>query len=286
MKLITWNVQWFCGLDGRVDVARVVQHARSMADFDLLCLQEVAVNYPRLRGNSGPEQDQPALLRRLLPGFEVCFGAAVDELADDGIGRRRFGNVIASRLPVLLLQHHALPWPPAAGLTSMPRLAVCATLQAPWGPLRLMTTHLEYESQPQRLAQTRELLRLHAQAVALAQQPPLADDSAGPFRAKPHSADCIVTADFNFDAASVEYGVISGDNGAAPRLHDCWRLVHGDQPQPPTFKVHDSTYGPVPVACDFIFASAGLAPRVRRVDVDGQTRLSDHQPVLVELDDT
>lgn len=282
MKLITWNVQWFCGLDGRVDVARVVRHAQAMADFDVLCLQEVAVNYPRLKGDAS--HDQPALLRSLLPGFEVCFGAAVDELADDGSGRRRFGNVIASRLPVAQVQHHALPYPPAPGLRSMPRMATCATLRAPWGPLRVTTTHLEYYVQAQRLAQTHELLRLHAQASAQAAEPPLADDSGGPFQAKPHAADAIITADFNFDAASPEYAVLTGAHGSAPRLFDCWRLVHGEQPQPPTFHVHDATYSPVPVACDFIFASAGVAPRVRRVTVDGQTTVSDHQPVLLELD--
>jgi endonuclease/exonuclease/phosphatase family metal-dependent hydrolase len=219
-----------------------------------------------------------------LPGFEVCFGAAVDERADDGSGRRRFGNVVASRLPVAQLQHHALPYPPAPGLRSMPRVATCAAVLAPWGPLRVMTTHLEYYSQPQRLAQTHELLRLHAQAAAQAAQPPLADDSGGPFQAKPHTADCIVTADFNFDADSEEYHALTGDNGAAPRLHDAWRLLQGDRAQPPTFHVHDSTYSPVPVACDFILVSAGLAPRVRRISVDIDTQVSDHQPVLLELD--
>lgn len=39
MKLVTWNVQWFCGLDGAVSVERVVEEARAMADFDVLCLQ-------------------------------------------------------------------------------------------------------------------------------------------------------------------------------------------------------------------------------------------------------
>ncbi len=283
MKLITWNVQWFCGLDGRVDVARVVQHARAMADFDVLCLQEVAVNYPRLRGNTA--QDQPALLRSWLPGFELCFGAAVDERATDGSGRRRFGNLIASRLPVLQRQHHSLPYPPDAGVRSMPRMATAVTLQAPWGPLRVMTAHLEYYSATQRMAQARELLRLHAQAAAQAAQPPMADDSGGPFQAKPHTTDCIVTADFNFDPASAEYAVMVGDNGDAPRLLDCWRLVHGQRPHEPTFHLYDKTYSPHPVACDFIFASAGLAPRVLQIGVDLQTRASDHQPVLVELRD-
>lgn len=283
MKLITWNVQWFCGLDGQVDVARVLRHAQAMADFDVLCLQEVAVNYPRLKGNDA--QDQAARVRSLLPGFEVCFGAAVDELADDGSGRRRFGNLIATRLPVAQVQHHALPYPPAAGVRSMPRMATCATLRAPWGPVRVTTTHLEYYSPAQRLAQTQELLRLHAQAAAQAAQPPLADDSGGPFQAKLHTADGILTADFNFDPGSDEYRVITGDNGHAPRLHDTWRLVHGSRPQDPTFHVFDTTYSPTPVACDFVFASEGLASRVRQVSVDGQTRLSDHQPVLVVFED-
>lgn len=283
MKLITWNVQWCCGLDGRVDVARIVRQAQAMADFDVLCLQEVAVNYPRLKGDASA--DQPALVQALLPGYEVCFGAAVDERAADGSGRRRFGNLIASRLPVAQLQHHALPYPPAPGVRSMPRMATCATLLAPWGPLRVMTTHLEYYAQPLRMAQARELLRLHAQACAQAAQPPLADDSGGPFQAKPHTADCLITADFNFDPGSDEYRLMLTAQADTPALQDCWRLVHGQRPHDPTFHVYDKTYSPDPVACDFVFASAGLAPRVRQARVDLQTQASDHQPVLVELAD-
>ena len=283
MKLITWNVQWFCGLDGTIDVARVLRDARAMADFDVLCLQEVAVNYPRLQGNAS--HDQPALVREALPGFEVCFGAAVDELAPDGRSRQRFGNLIASRLPVLQVQHHALPYPADAGVRSMPRIATSATLQAPWGPMRVMTTHLEYYSPRMRMAQTEELLRLHAQAAAQAAAPPMLDDSGGPFRAKAHTADALVTADFNFEPTSDEYRRLLASNGDAPRLHDCWRLVHGDRPHDPTFRLHDRTYGPVPIACDFVFASEGLARRVSRIEVDGQTRASDHHPLLVVLDD-
>lgn len=52
MKIINWNVQWFCCLDGLIDVARVVETARAMADFDVLCLQEIAVSRPLLEGNA------------------------------------------------------------------------------------------------------------------------------------------------------------------------------------------------------------------------------------------
>ena len=55
MKLITWNIQWCRGCDGRVDPARIARVARETTDFDALCLQEVASNYADLSG-SGKNQ--------------------------------------------------------------------------------------------------------------------------------------------------------------------------------------------------------------------------------------
>ncbi len=31
MRLLTWNIQWGLGMDGRVDLARIVAHARALA---------------------------------------------------------------------------------------------------------------------------------------------------------------------------------------------------------------------------------------------------------------
>ena len=119
MQLVTWNTQWCRGLDGRVDPARIVQYAVALGDVDVLCLQEIAVNYPGLAGAPG---DQVAQVQSALPaGWQVFFGAAVDEWT--AAGRQRFGNLIATRLPVLQLQHHPLPYPPDAGVRSMPRLS-------------------------------------------------------------------------------------------------------------------------------------------------------------------
>ena len=39
---------------------------------------------------------------------------------------------------------HQLPWPAAPDVQSMPRAAVEVVVQAPFGPLRVTTTHLEY----------------------------------------------------------------------------------------------------------------------------------------------
>ena len=58
MNLITWNVQWCRGVDLRVDPARIVAEARRLADFDVLCLQEIADNFPdpQLGGNDATDQ--------------------------------------------------------------------------------------------------------------------------------------------------------------------------------------------------------------------------------------
>ena len=58
MRLITWNVQWCRGVDGKVDPRRIVQHAKMIADFDVICLQEIANNFPDplLAGSRGENQ--------------------------------------------------------------------------------------------------------------------------------------------------------------------------------------------------------------------------------------
>lgn len=136
MQLVTWNTQWCCGLDGVVSPERIVQGARALADFDVLCLQEIAVNYPALAGNAG--HDQPALLAELLPGFQLFFGAAVDEFDANG-ERRRFGNLIATRLPVTQVQHHPLPYPADAGVRT--QASSQCQLWDSWRPLHGETAH-------------------------------------------------------------------------------------------------------------------------------------------------
>lgn len=275
MKLLTWNTQWCCGLDGVVSPQRIVDGARRLSDFDVLCLQEIAQGYGDMPGAPG---DQPAELAALLPGFQLFFGAAVDEFTADGT-RQRFGNLIATRLPVLQVQHHALPWPADAGVRSMPRMCTVLTLRDPrLGAVRVMTTHLEYYSKIQRMAQARALCELHAQASAMAAAPPADDDSHSPFQTKTHTPHTILCGDFNLEASEPEHATL-----VAAGLHDAWTQLHGAAPQPPTFRVFDRSYGPDPVACDFVFVSDALVPRLRRMAIDGQTRASDHQPVLVEL---
>ena len=73
--------------------------------------------------------------------------------------------------------------------------------------------------------------------------------------------------------------------GGGPRYRDAWPLVHRHQPHSPTFCLHSRNYGKSPYCCDFLFVSDNLAARVHSVRVDLETQASDHQPVLLELDD-
>jgi endonuclease/exonuclease/phosphatase family metal-dependent hydrolase len=283
VKLVTWNTQWCCGLDRTVSPRRIVEGARAMTDFDVLCLQEIAQGYDNWAGAPG---DQPAELGTLLPDYSLFFGAAVDEFGADG-RRRRFGNLVATRLPVAQVEHHALPWPPDPAVMSMPRMVTVVTVLDPaLGAVRVMTTHLEYYSAVQRLAQARAVHAVHAEACARAAAPPVPGSAKSPFGPKPQTMQAILCGDFNAAASDAAYRAIIGDRatpGDKANWYDAWRLAHGDTPQPLTFHVFDRRYGPAPLACDFIFVSGALTTCVQRVDVDSTTQASDHQPVCVEF---
>jgi endonuclease/exonuclease/phosphatase family metal-dependent hydrolase len=282
MKLITWNIQWGRGLDDRVDLARIVRTAREIADFDVMCVQEVADNFPGLEGND--DRDQFTELARLLPGHHAIKGFGVD-VAGEGGRRRRFGNMVLSRYPVLAVRRHALPWPADEGKSTMPRVLVEATLHAPFGAVRVATTHLEYYSDVQRRAQASRLRELHDEACGRAARPGEATAEGGPFDATAQTPNAILTGDFNFPPEHPAYGEIQRGVPDASPYRDAWRIAHDDAPHVPTFCVHDHTYADKPYCCDFFFVSESIAARVRTVSVDSATQASDHQPVLLELDD-
>jgi len=281
MKLITWNIQWCRGCDGRVDPARIVAHARALADFDVLCLQEVAANFPGLPGSGGENQFE--LLARLQPGYTAIPAAAVDTPAPGG-ARRAFGNLILSRYPVAQALRFQLPWPSDPQANSMPRVLLEATVETPLGAIRVMTTHLEYYSGLQRIAQVEAIRARHAEACGHARVDRKLDESDGPFRNTPQTASAILTGDFNFRPDDPLHGRLQvplGEGSSA--LVDAWQALHPHAPHPHTNGVHDREQWPAPYTCDFVFVSEDLAPRLRAVCVDADTQASDHQPMLVEF---
>jgi endonuclease/exonuclease/phosphatase family metal-dependent hydrolase len=282
VKLITWNIQWGRGADGRVDLDRVVRHAQRLADFDVLCLQEVSAGHDQLPGCDGGDQFEQMAAR--LPGYEPMVGVATDVPGATG-GRRRFGNMFLSRLPVLQVFRHLLPWPADDGVMSMQRIAIEATLDTPQGLLRVTTTHLEYHSARQRVAQIDRLRELHREAFQQAQLRRPGSASDGAFEPVPRAAAAVLVGDFNFKPDDPEYGrLLAPIDSTTPAYRDAWEVLHPGRPCEPTVGLHDKSQWPgPPFACDFICVSADIASRVRDVRVDGTTDASDHQPMLLEL---
>jgi endonuclease/exonuclease/phosphatase family metal-dependent hydrolase len=278
MKLITWNIQWGLGMDGRLDLARMVAEARRIADFDVLCLQEVADGFSDLDQHDGGNQF--AEIAALLPEYEAIEGIAVD-LPGEGGRRQRFGNMILSRLPVGRIIRHALPWPADPAARSMPRLLLEAEVHAAFGSVRVMTTHLEYHSAPLRSAQVATIREIYRLAGSRARQPPR--PGSGPYAGGQGPAATILTGDFNMrpdDPVKRSLSALPPDS--IPGLADAWEALHPGVAHPPSFCIGDQKYGP-PHCCDYVFVSDDLTSRLRRIEYETITRVSDHQPLFVCL---
>ena len=282
MKLLSWNIQWCRGVDGRVDPERIVRDVRAMADPDVICLQEVARGFDTLAGSRG--EDQFAQLAAAFPGYSAIEGIAVDVPGDGGT-RRQFGNLLLSRLPLRQAWRHLLPWPADESHADMQRVAIEAVIEAPdVGELRVTTTHLAYYSAAQRLAQVDALRDLHAAAQRHRARPERADVSCGPFHWRPRPGAGIVTGDFNCEPGSPGYvRMLAPFDGGTPALRDAWALTHPSQPHAPTVGLFDTVQWPRQFACDFVFVSADLAPRIKAFEVDHASNASDHQALMLTL---
>ena len=278
LRIVTWNIQWGLGIDETQNLSRLIGDARAIADFDVLCLQEVSDNFANLKGNDG--SDQFAELGHLLPGYTAIAGVGLD-IPDGAGGRRRFGNMILSRLPVLQVLRYTLPWE-AAATRNMPRLLLEAVVEAPSGPLRIMTTHLEYSSSELRRAQVEGIREAHRTAHERHLTP--RENGPGTYVRFPTTSSAVLTGDFNMRPEDPVKRRISDPFGnGTPRLLDAWEAAQGSSPHPPSFCLFEQSNGP-PHCCDFMFVTEDLASRVSRVAYDQNTQASDHQPVLLELD--
>jgi endonuclease/exonuclease/phosphatase family metal-dependent hydrolase len=255
-------------VDGRVDPARIAAEIHRLADPDVICLQELAVNLPELEGNDAG--DQVHTLAHLFKGYTTCFVSGID-VPSAGGRRGFFGNVVFSRLPVGRVLRHSLPWPPAADVPSMPRVAVEAIVDAPFGPVRVICTHLEYYSGAQRAAQIEKLLAIQTEASGKMHE----NSEPGVFKSFPRPRSTILCGDLNMRSEDPVLKKLSGE------FVDAWTAAHPGQPHPPTFHVHEKSEPAY--CCDYVWMTKDLVPRLKSVRIDGLTQASDHQPIIVEL---
>lgn len=279
ISILSWNIQFGLGVDGRVDLARIASVCAAMGDADVLCFQEVSDGFDALAPDAG--RDQVAELAALFPRHAPVFVPAVDR-REPGGRRRRFGNMILSRLPVLDVVAHALPRPADPRVIHMRRQALEVVVAAGARALRVVTTHLEYHSLTQRLAQARHLAALEAEWHDANAAPPPA--GKGPYGALPPIDGTVLCGDFNFPLDETSYAatIDAAANGA--QFIDAWPALYGATPHDPTCGVHDhQQWKQGAHARDFFFVSASLRARLLALTVDTATDASDHQPLLLTL---
>ena len=289
MKIVTCNIQYGRGRDGRFDLDRI---AREVAGADLIALQEVERFWSRSGG-----VDQPGLIARCFPEHYAAYGPGVDLHVDGagpgeaGIGQRRqFGNMLLSRAPLLVVRHHLLPKYSSLGPPmSLQRSALEAVIAVGDGHLRVYSVHLTHLSAATRLPQIDTLLAIHANAVR--EGPPVSgsglsaewtQDGMPP----PMPRDAILLGDFNMEPDSQEYerivGPVSPYGGRITNPEgfvDAWVEAGNAVDAGPTAEVRGR-----PARLDYCFVSAGLRDRIRTVRVDSDAVGSDHQPVRMEID--
>ena len=279
MRVVSWNIRWGCGKDGRIRIHAVIDVLRKLGP-DVICLQEVASNHPELEGSASANQF------RQLAGAFGGFHAVIEptsEIYQNNLPRQ-FGNLLLSKYRITQVHRYRLPWPPDPGHPAgMPRGLIETVLDTPGGKLRVLTTHLEYYSPLQRLAQVRQIKYLHWEACERARifQPEPALDAPFQLGFRPGSA--IYCGDFNLEPGSPAYLELLADQAGALPLIDAWPARHPTGAHAPTAGLHGFDWPERPACYDYFFITADLAPRLREVEVVSETAASDHQPIMLDM---
>ena len=288
MKCVSYNIQYGIGLDGKYDLARIIDAVRGA---DVIALQEVTRANPR---NGGA--DMVADICAALPdyfaltgrNFEANFGSHLK------VGKAvsvnfQLNNMILSKTPCWLSRNVLLPGHRGYESMSFQRGALEALIDTPLGAIRFYSTHLDHISPDQRLKQVRFLrdLVLHypLQGGALSG---LAEVG---LPEPPCPEHFVILGDFNMLPGSPEYEALTGHPDhefdkkliasnavdAAARLGvpetDAMSWVDPERPADPSRHKR----------IDYVFTSASLAGRLRKLWVDDNAKGSDHRPVWVEF---
>ncbi len=292
MKLVTYNIQYSKGRDGRFDLARVVG---AVAGADVIALQEVERFWPRTGMT-----DQPAEIAAMLPGYYWVYRPPFDMDASVSGGdgainnrRRQFGNMLLATTPIIASRLHLLPRIGSASQFNMTCGALEGVMMTGAGPLRVYSVHLAHLSSLERVEQVEALLAIHRRVAveggAWSGDPALrGDDWTLGEDPPPAPAEAVLLGDFNFEPSGPEYPVLVGPEDPAygrtnysDRFVDAWVAAGNGDTSCVTFPRNEKF---ADLCLDYCFLTPGLARRVREAWVDAEAEGSDHQPVWVELD--
>jgi endonuclease/exonuclease/phosphatase family metal-dependent hydrolase len=297
MKLVTLNIQFGFGADGKFDLTRTADAVRGA---DIITLQEVERHWKR----SG-YSDQPAELARMLPGYHWVYAANLDmdasyNGADGGLvpRRRQFGVMVLSRWPIISKRVFPLPKFGAVAHHSIQTGLLETVIDVPSGPIRVYTVHLSHLGDELRQPQIDMMLDLIARApgeggVWCGTHPVEADGwTEGGVPPMPYKA--LIAGDFNFTTEMAGYecftGPLNENYGRLTRrtgYRDAWVVAGNAEDQGVTFPAvegAEEVSKQVSTRIDYCFVNSGLWDQVRGAHIDKDSAASDHLPLWVEFD--
>ena len=233
--LVSWNIQYGKGVDGRIDLGRIAETVHKDELPDVLCLQEISRNYP----STDDGADQVKELEDLFPGYEPFFGAVHDRSGGKDKTRKQFGNLILTRISPVQVLHHLLPSPADPNVRFMSRQVAELVIPTNTIDLRLMTTHLEFFSEIQQLAQIERIREIHEEASWQFHRPGK-DMPDTPFELLKRPEKTIICGDFNFIPDSTPYQKMTARFPEKKMdLIDAWRTLHKGNSHTPTCGIFD-----------------------------------------------
>lgn len=268
--IVTYNIQYGIGLDGRYDMERIVDTVR---EADVIALQEVTRGFVR---NGG--RDMVAEIEALLPDRFSCFHMPADidfgSRLEDGKAlqtRFQFGNMILSRWPILSSRGHLLPRSLRTASLNLQRGALEALIVTPDGPFRFYSVHLDHIDPEERLEQIAALKEIAFSAPHTG----LSITGLGEFGFDelPRAEDFVLLGDFNMEPDLSEYRDMLSENGHlvdATAGDSGWSWVDPADRS----RVKRLDYG---------FATPGFAGMVTGTRVDQSQEGSDHMPVWLSV---
>ena len=284
MKIVTYNIQFGLGKDGRNDLGRI---AREVRGADIIALQEVERNWQ----HSG-FVDQPKVLSDLLKQYYWVYGPYFDVDASqkniDGTianVRRQFGNMILSKTPILSTRLFPLP----KTIITDQRNMVMGMLEGVVGlgkgqALRVYNTHLSAKSASDRIAQIHCIRKVIAQApgeggtwTGSSAHALWLEDKIAP----PMPDQFMLLGDFNHCASDPEYSHLVRRDEKECSLIDCWTLTGHEMHEGITFPASEPGDGQ---RIDFAFVGPSIQLKIRKSWIDGEAQGSDHQPFWIEAD--
>ncbi len=296
MHLVTYNIRYGLGRDGKIDLARI---ANAVKGADVIALQEVERHWQR-----SAMTDQPREIANLLPDYYWVYGPAFDAdastRADDGSilnRRRQFGTMLLSKTPIGYSKLLGLEKIASTSCFNMEQGALKGVIQTKAGPVRFYSLHLSSLSERERVLQTEQILahhrNWHRTGAAWTGDDKIAssswseEDSAP--QATPHA---ILMGDFNMKPESQTYSLLNAhhepDYGRVSYIDefvDSLNLTKdGAARTPYTYWTDEANRDQNKIRLDYCFVSTGLTKYIKDAYCDTAAQGSDHFPYWVETD--